>query len=685
MGRAEQVSALQRLLATERLVTLVGPGGVGKTRVALEIAYATEVAGVLLLAPLADRDGIPHALATALQVNVVHGDVLAACAAVLGDRPALLVIDNCEHLIDGVRDTVTTLLSACARLTVLATSREPLGLAAEYTSRLAPLPLPGGIPGEDPFRVPSVRLFLDRARRVRPDVARTPEYLRDVADIVCRLDGIPLAIELAAGRLSTFSTRDLRDRLGRSLDLLGGGQASPDLRHRTLRATIKWSYDLLDDDEQRMFRHVAAFADGIDLHDAERLAAALGLSSDPGAVLARLVDASMLDVVFGDGTRYRMLETIRAFGVDRLRATSEAETANEYVIRWAVDFTAGIAAAMTTPREPQADAALRRELANLRAAWRLARQQKSLDAAADIVVGLFDAVGYRDLLEFRRWARDLGGDPALIGHPSASAVLGVAAEATYHAGDYPHAGALARTGLGLATDDAQAWYCLTSLSVADLARGAFTEAVEHALAAAAIAGLVREGLGIAALALAYAGDLRRARTLGAQQEAGALSPTMQSWAAYVSGEIEGRAGRSGVAEQHYLRAVDLARSSGATFLVGVATVGLLTVRADSGRIDEALTGYRDVVDYFARTGNWTHLWVTLRNLAGLLADLGDTETPEVLLTAADQAPDAPATGAGLARGDEVPSPRGAPIDRAALLDLARQAIERNLTTAVRQP
>lgn len=676
IGRAPQVAALHQVLAAERLVTLVGPGGVGKTRVALEVARQSGPAPVLMLAPVTDPAAIAHALAAALNLKVVQGDVLAACVALLGDQPGLLVIDNCEHLLDGVRDLVGVLLACCPRVRLLATSREPLGLAAEHVSRLAPLPLPHS--GEDPSRVPSVALFLDRAHRVRPSPPPTAGDLHTVADIVNRLDGMPLAIELAAGRLSTFSLTDLRDRLDRSLDLLGGGTASADTRHRTLRATVEWSYRLLTDDERRLFRHLSVFADGVALDTAERLAADLDLCGDPGSALARLVDTSMIDARFEGGTRYRMLETLRAFGLDRLAAAGEDEAAAGRMLRWATELTAWIAETMTTGREPDADAVLRRELPNLRAAWRLARDRRDLDAAAAMVVALYEAVAYRDLAEIRDWAEELAADPALAAHPRAPAVLGTAAEAVYHRGDYRRADRLARAGLARAS--AGSWHCLSALSVADLARGAYGDVVEHSLAAAELAGPQRENLGIAALATAYAGDLDTARELNDRGLAAAVSPTMLSWGAYVAGEIDNAAGRSERAERHYVRAIDLARASGATFLVGVATVGLLTVRAAAGRTPEALGGYRDVIDYFARNGNWTHLWVTLRNLAGLLRRLGDDEPAALIDAAADQAPDAPAVNAA---HDAAPPPGAVPVTpvpgRAAVLDVARRAIERNLT------
>jgi predicted ATPase/DNA-binding SARP family transcriptional activator len=675
IGRDAEVAALHRRLETERVITLVGPGGVGKTRVALEVAHRTEAPVVLLLAPVTEPGAVPHALAATLGLEVVRGDVLAACLAVLGDRPGLLVVDNCEHVLDEARDTVAAVLSACPRLTVLATSREPLGLSAECVVRLAPLALPQG--ERDLARVPSVAVFLDRAVRVRPGPPLTPEELRTVADIVHRLDGMPLAIELAAGRLSTFSLADLRSRLARSLDLLGAGRPSAEARHRTLRATVEWSYQLLSEDERRLFRHLSVFVDGVDLETVERLGADLGLGSDPGSVLARLVDASMIEADLSSGSRYRMLETLRAFGLDRLAAAGERGTATARMQRWAVELTAWFAATSATEREPEADAVLRRELANLRAAWRSVRTRGALDDAAAIVTALLDAVIYRDLIEVRSWAEELAHDPGLAGHPHEAAVLGTAGEAAYHRGDHATASRLARAGLERATDVTQSGYCLLPLSVVALARAAYDEAAEHALAAAALRFRTGEFLGIAALALAYSGDEDRARALNARGLSDAVSPSMLAWGAYVTGEIETAAGRRDRAEQHYVRAIDLARTSGATFLVGVASVGLLAAQAAAGGVSEALAGYREVVDYFARTGNWTHQWTTLRNLADLLRRLGDEHTAAQLDAAADGAPDAPARDSPHGDGRH---PSGAPVlTRDAVLQVARQAIERYLT------
>ncbi|MEU5592929.1 BTAD domain-containing putative transcriptional regulator [Streptomyces sp. NPDC020298] len=675
-GRDSQIASLHRLLAAERLVTLVGAGGVGKTRVACEVARQSGAATVLRLAPVTDPAAVPHALAAALQLRVDHGDVLAACVAVLAERTGLLVIDNCEHLLDAVRDTVDVILARCPGITLLATSREPLGLAAEHVWRLPPLPLPR--PGRDPAEAASVALFLDRARRVRPGRPPARAELAAVADVVRRVDGIPLAIELAAGRLSTFSLGDLRRRLNRSLDLLGGGSTSAESRHRTLRATVEWSYRLLSEDEQRLFRHLSVFADGVDLDTAERIATDLEPAGDPGSAVARLVDASMIDATFDGTTRYHMLDTLRAFGLDRLAALGEDEAAAERMVRWAVELTGRFRAAMAAEREPAADAELRREPANLRAAWRLVRGRGLLDYAVAMVVGLFDAIAYRDLVEIRDWAEELAADPALAGHTGAGLVLGAAGEAAYHRGDFVRAERLARAGLRAGPErnagGEAPWQCLMVLSVAELARGAHDAAVEHALASADLVGPHREGLGIAALAKAYAGAPDAARRLNERGWAEAVSPSMRAWGAYVAGEIENLAGRGELAERHYVEAVDLACASGATFLVGVSAVGLLSVRAARGRVHEALEGYRDVIGYFARTGNWTHLWTTLRNLADLLHRLGDDESAALIDAAADRAPDAPAVPGARHTTTHRPVP-----GRSAVLELAQQAIERNLT------
>jgi hypothetical protein len=212
---------------------------------------------------------------------MTHGDVLTACLALLRAGPRLLVLDNCEHLLDAVHDLVTTVTASCPDVTVLATCREPLRVAAERQVRLAPLPVPDRHT-TDLSRLPSVQLFIDRARRVRPEFDPDADDLRRVGDIVRQLDGLPRAIELAAGRLSAFGLVDLHARLDRALDLLRGTATSEE-RHHTLRAMIEWSAALLSEEERRLFRHLAVFPHGVGLTTIERVGGRLALGTDPAS------------------------------------------------------------------------------------------------------------------------------------------------------------------------------------------------------------------------------------------------------------------------------------------------------------------------------------------------------------------------------------------------------------------
>jgi hypothetical protein len=219
------------------------------------------------------------------------------------------------------------------------------------------------------------------------------------------------------------------------------------------------------------------------------------------------------------------------------------------------------------------------------------------------------------------------------------------------------------------------------LAGAALARGAYAEVVDRGLGWVDQGIRVADTLSVAALATIYAGDLDRARELEARARVAASSPSMRAWSDYVVGEIESFAGNADPAERYYLRAIDVARDVGATFLVGVASVGLVALRGRTGRVTDALRGYRDVVDYFGRTGNWTHLWPALRNLADLLRRCGDPAPAALLDTAADHAPDAPAVDGG---GRPRVPPTGS-MSRAEILEVARDAIERNLSRSVPRP
>ncbi|MET7803338.1 AfsR/SARP family transcriptional regulator [Micromonospora chersina] len=339
VGREEEVARVAGLLDRFRLATLTGPGGAGKTRLAVESGRA--VAGrfpdgvwLVPLAPVTDPAEVPQAALAALGLREQAllaragrggpepADPVGRLVDALAGRAALLLLDNCEHLLDAAADLTERLLTACPGLRVLATSREPLGITGEALRPVESLALPPA--GADPavaLAYPAVRLFADRAGAVRPDFAVDAATVGPVVRICRALDGMPLAIELAAARLRTMTAAQVDTRLDDRFRLLTGGSRTALPRHQTLRAVVDWSWDLLDDTERALWRRLAVFAGGATLEAVERVCAA------PDALdgISALVDKSLVVAGGTDEPRYRMLETIREYGLDRLAEAGEAD------------------------------------------------------------------------------------------------------------------------------------------------------------------------------------------------------------------------------------------------------------------------------------------------------------------------------------------------------------------------
>jgi predicted ATPase/DNA-binding SARP family transcriptional activator len=645
-GRDAELSGVVRLLRTERLVTVVGPGGVGKTTVALEAVRrdrADREVTIVHLASVMESSSVLPAITSAVGLRGDLGDPLTSLAEVLASRPWLVVLDNCEHQLGAVRDVATALVGACADLTILATSRERLGLPFEQISRLAPLPLPADGQLDDLATVPSVALFVERAGRVQPDVAFGDDDLALVAATVRRLDGMPLAIELAAGRLSSIGLADLGRRLDRALDVLAGSPAAGE-RHATLRTAIEWSYDLLSPDEQRVFRSLAVFPDGFDLDTAELVARDVATTIDATTAIAHLVDASMIVVAFGDRPRYRMLDTLRAFGLDRLTAADEHDAAIERMLAWAVELAATIEAAMCTDDEAAAARTVMAERANFRHAWSTARATGRMDVAISLVTSLWTAAWWRELPEFMEWATILIDDPELLTHADAAVVFAAAADRAARRGLIDDNIRLARRGLAIAPPGSPgARFCLLELGNGQMFRGDHAEAQANMLAVAEVPRLEALAFTSAAMAATYGGQLDDARRLNAR--GATTAPSLLAWRSYIDGEIENFSGSFDAAERHYREACALAASVGITFLEGVASVGLVAVQAAAGKAREALLGYRALIDQWQRTGAWTQQWTTLRNLADLFEQLGDQALADALRRAADDAPESSVLGA----------------------------------------
>ena len=650
IGRAGALREVAELLGEYRLVTVTGPGGVGKTRLAG--AVAGQVAGrfadgawLAELAAVRDPAQVAAVIAAALGIPEQPGVAPAeALARVLARQQLLLVLDNCEHVIEAAAELCAGLLAACDDLRVLATSREPLAVAGETRYRLAPLTLPS--PGDpvDGGRSEAVALFADRARRADARFVLDGSAGPVVARLVARLDGMPLAIELAAARVEALGVAQLLDRIDDRFALLTGGDRLAAARQRSLAATVEWSYQLLDEHERPVFRAVSVFPAGFTLEGAEAVA-----GPGAGAVVLRLVDCSLLvpPRAGPDGrSRYAMLETLRGYGAGLLAGAREQDGAAAalagYALRVAEEAAAGldtgtgeVAAARRLDAEDatmrqvlawamQHDAAIALRMAVALAQWwvmrgRLTSQyplllevarnavpgsdewcaaQYWLGRAAQFSADLAGALGHFtavcDAVADRPASRALTA--ALAGRASILRLMGRTAEA---AGDGRRSLVLARE-IG---DPVGELLALAELSLdADYA-GDYDDAVRLARqagqAAAGVPGsLARMCSGVLTIVLADAGHLAEAERVGAAclaraRDAGDLWNQAVLLPRVVDLDLDLDldlgAGRTGDATAHLRELLHLAVRTGSWFelLTGISQCGDLC--AATGRGAEAIT------------------------------------------------------------------------------------------------
>jgi predicted ATPase/DNA-binding SARP family transcriptional activator len=340
VGRESELKAIDDLLSTNRLVSIVGPGGVGKSRLAVELAARLAARfewGIRLcdLSPIDDYSLVPSAISAAFGIRGESGgDPLGEIAEAVSDHEALLLVDSCEHLNEAAGTAIDALLSTVPGLRVLAISRQPTGIEGEVVLRIHPLDIPAD---EAEFGVvrdsEAVLLFESRARLADAGFALSEDNALAVADICRRLEGLPLAIELAAAQVSTMPLSTIAARLTAGLKVEKSGVHPATDRHRTLEATVDWSYQLLDSDGQRMLRFLSVFANGFTV-DA---AGAVSDGADPIAILTTLVDKSLV-VWDPDAARYRLLETIRAFARARLEESGELDLAGSRHLAWCAAF-----------------------------------------------------------------------------------------------------------------------------------------------------------------------------------------------------------------------------------------------------------------------------------------------------------------------------------------------------------
>ncbi len=426
VGREQELGQIKQELERARLLTLTGVGGCGKTRLALQVAaelLERYPDGVWLveLAPLADPALLPGAIAAALGVREAPGQtILETLLGVLRDKRLLLVLDNCEHLLDACAHVADALLRRCPGVQLLATSREALGIAGEVSWRVPSLAIPtadAAVSLDALLRCDAVRLFIDRALAVQPAFQLTNQNAPAVAQICARLDGIPLAVELAAARVKALTVEQIAARLNDRFRLLTGGSRTALPRQQTLRALIDWSYDLLTAQEQLLFERLSVFAGGWTLEaaeavvadgsgeigngngDAETPAKSLTPVSQPATpiaredvldLLARLVDRSLVVAEEGEGgeERYRLLETLRQYGRERLAAGGEAEATRGRHAAYYLELAERAAPEMMGPRIAHWLRRLNEEIGNLRAALRWSVEEGDVERALRVSGGL---------------------------------------------------------------------------------------------------------------------------------------------------------------------------------------------------------------------------------------------------------------------------------------------------------
>jgi predicted ATPase len=420
VGREAELVETLALLREHRLVTITGAGGTGKTRLACAAASAAgadfERTHFLELARVTSPQYVVHQIAAALGISSQTKDARRRIAEGLSEAPTLLILDNCEHVVEAASALTTALLRLCRDLRILATSRERLRISGEHILHLEPLQSEAAL-----------RLFIDRARAVDPHFALKGSFESVAMDVCRRLDGIPLAIELAVARLPSLGLLELQRRLNRQLALPGAHRDTPE-RHQTMQMTIAWSFDLLDERERLLLPWLAIFVGGFTLSAAETVCVSESLPAvEIGTVLARLVDKSIVQVCSGETFRYRLLEPVRQYGLDRLVAAGRYELAEERHVSWILQRSEAAYRQYRSAGEHSILLELRPDFDNVRAALSRLIERKShvsSAVAARIAASLRGLwISGLHLAEAQQWSEQIEAHLDIDRDPGAYALL----------------------------------------------------------------------------------------------------------------------------------------------------------------------------------------------------------------------------------------------------------------------
>lgn len=408
IGREKELKEVADLFSNSRLVTLTGSGGVGKTRLAIQVVADTlelfpDGVWFLDLASLGDSALLPNTLANVLGLREAGElPITELLINYLHSQTALIIFDNCEHLIDSCGQLVNSLLTSCAHLSVLATSREVLRVSGEIPYRVPSLEIPNPeieFTFDEILNMESVKLFKERAVVISPGFVISPQNARVIAQICRRLDGIPLAIELAAARAHMLTVEQISERLDHRFNLLTGSHRTVLSRHQTLLATIEWSYSLLSEQERVLFRRLAVFSGGWTLEAAEEVCCGEGImSSEVLHLLSQLVDKSLVLVEMAeDDPRYRTLETIRQYALEKLRESSDEGRIRVLHLNFFLKYAEDVGSKLRGPEQLECMNQLEKEYDNLRVVLEQSEASGNIDAGLRIAWSLllfWSARGY---------------------------------------------------------------------------------------------------------------------------------------------------------------------------------------------------------------------------------------------------------------------------------------------------